>query len=282
MREFRFILTPFCNYQCFFCHGESSSKDVNLMLKTSDYEFLGEVGRKLGWTTATITGGEPLISPIFEDVCEKLDSLGIGLTVVTNASLLARPAIRLRNVKQINVSLHTMNPDKYKQIIQVNYPLERVLDTLIETRALLPNLEIHLNYTVIKSLNDTTDEFEELLNFAHNIRAEAKFIDLSSTDPNLATSADDIMEDLTAIGFRVIRQDDWQYELARGQEKAKITRCPFNGKYDNLPARDIFVDTNGTFFKSYGGYLSINALNDIKARDSQKLIQKINVLLSRG
>ncbi len=278
MREFRFVITPFCNYRCFFCHGESACKQINLMLNPKDYEFLGQVGKNMGWNTATITGGEPLISPIFQNVTERLKNLGIGLTVVTNASLLARPQEVLKNVRQVNISLHTLNPETYAKIIRVNYPLEKVLNTVVTTRALLPNLIIHLNYTVIKGLNDSAQDFENLLCFAREVKAEAKFIDLSTTDKDIATDTDEIIEQLQSLGFGIEEQDAWQYHLTRGNEKVRVTKCPFNGKHNDLPTRDIFVDSDGTLYKSYGGYFGINVLNEIKSRDEANLVQKMQVL----
>lgn len=280
MRELRIVLTPFCNYKCFFCHGESSEKRIALQLTPSDYEFLGQATKeKLGWNTATITGGEPLISPIFGDVCGRLHQLGLDLTVVTNASLLARPAETLKDVGQINVSLHTMNPCTYEQITQTGYPLERVLDTIATTRALLPDLRIHLNYTVIKGMNDTDADFEEFLAFAKEVGAVAKFIDLSTIDDSLRTSADGILCQLYRLGFTIKDESAWQTRVTRGNQLVAVTRCPFNGRYDNLPARDIFVDPNGVLYKSYGGLLQIDALNDIKSRNAERLVKKINFLV---
>ena len=248
------------------------------MLNSSDYEFLGQVGKNMGWNTATITGGEPLISPIFKDVVRKLNKLGIKTTVVTNASLLARPEEVLKEVSQVNVSLHTMDSGIYERITQVNYPLEKVLSTIVTARALLPELIIHLNYTVIKGMNDSDKDFEEVLKFARKVKAEAKFIDLSTTDESIATNADEIVNQLKELGFVVENYDSWQYHLIRGTEKARVTKCPFNGKYNDLPTRDIFVDSDGTFYRSYGGYLGVNVLNEIKSRDEQSLVQKMQVL----
>ena len=43
MRELRFVITPFCNYKCFFCHSESITNKIALYLNPSDYEFMAEV-----------------------------------------------------------------------------------------------------------------------------------------------------------------------------------------------------------------------------------------------
>ena len=280
MRELRFVITPFCNYKCFFCHSESITDKITLYLNPSDYEFMAKVAKdQLGWNTCTLTGGEPLISPIFREVCEKIKNLGIAVTVVTNASLLARPAEMLKDIAQINISVHTMSPDIYEQIIQVGYSLENVLNTIVDIRAKLPKIAIHLNYTVIKGLNDSDADFEKFIKFAGRINAEAKFIDLSTTDETLRTEAFEIVRRLETLGFEVKDENPWQYYLLRNTEEAKVVKCPFSGKYEDLPVRDIFVEPNGVLYRSFGGHLAVNALNEIKSRNTVGLLQKINVLL---
>ena len=280
MREFRFVITPFCNYRCFFCHSESVSKEAALLLKPSDYGFMAQaVKENLGWDTCTITGGEPLISPIFADVTERIAGVGIKTTVVSNVSLLARPGEMLKHIDQLNVSLHTMTPDTYKEITQTNYPLHAVLGTIVIARSQLSNLKIHINYTVVKGLNDKDKDFESLLGFARSVRATAKFIDLSTTDEKIATNADDIVKQLEGIGFKVVDTTPWQFYLDRNGEIATVTKCPFNGKYTELGPRDVFVDSNGTLYTSYGISKQVNAFDDIRNRDVVGFIGKVNSLL---
>lgn len=280
MREFRFVLTPFCNYKCFFCHAENICEDVTLLLRPSDYAFMAETAKtNLGWNTATITGGEPLISPIFLEVCEAFKVEGIDVTVVTNASLLARPAEMLRNVSQVNISLHTLNPETYKEITQIGYPLEEILNTIRKTRKQLPDLIIHLNYTVIKGMNDKDEDFEKLFEFSKEVKATPKLIDLSSSDENIATDADEIVSQLKKMGFELKTQTAWQFKLARNDVEVIVTKCPFNGKHTDEPIRDIFVEPNGIMYTSYSGTKSINALENIKSRNSKGLIEQITNLL---
>ena len=40
-----------------------------------------------GWDTITITGGAPLVSPIYREACELIAKEGVRITTVTNASL---------------------------------------------------------------------------------------------------------------------------------------------------------------------------------------------------
>lgn len=281
MRELRIVLTPFCNYKCFFCHSECLSDKVSLQLRPIDYGFMVKTVRdRLGWDTCTITGGEPLISPIFKEVSERINTLGVKITLITNGSLIARPKEILKDIHQINVSIHTMAPTIYEHITQVGYPLDSVLNTLVNIRVGLPELIIHLNYTVIKGLNDSVKEYEEILKFAKELKARVKFIDLSTTNKILETKAEEIVAQLEGIGFKVVDENAWQFRLKRDSEYVIVARCPFNGRYENLPKRDVFVDPNGTLYRSYGGYFAVNALNEIKAQDEDGLIEKIKVLLN--
>lgn len=281
MREFRFVLTPFCNYKCFFCHSENICEQMNLILKPCDYEFLAETAKQyFGWNTCTITGGEPLISPIFKDTCERLKSKGIKITVVSNGSLLARPREMLKDIAQLNVSLHTMNPMVYEKIIGVKYPLRDSLNTIRKARRCLPELVIHLNYTVIKGMNDSDDDFEQFLEFARSVDATAKFIDLSSSDKNLATDAEEIVLRMQRLGFRMVNKDAWQFHLDRMEQNIIVTKCPFNGKHTSEPIRDVFVDSNGTLYTSYSGKSTVNALEEIHSHNVEGLVHKIKVLLN--
>ena len=245
MHELRFVLTPFCNYRCFFCHKENANSTALFCLNPSDYEFLAQTAYDcFGWNTATITGGEPLISPIFTDVCKRLKKIGVETTVVTNASLLTNPSEMLKNVSQLNVSLHTMQSNVYEWIVKVQYPLEEVLKTIRETRKQLPKLIIHINCTVIKGINDSVEDIESLLKFAKEVNASAKFIDLSTDDESLSTDAETIVLQLRLIGFSIKSKDAWQYHLVRNDEEVIVTKCPFNGKHSEEPVRDIFVASN--------------------------------------
>ncbi len=145
VHEFRLVITPFCNYRCFFCHGEGLTKEhTPLALTAEDYGFVLSAGREaLGWDTTTITGGEPLISPNFRQAIDA----NVRITVVTNASLLAHPVEMLDGVDQVNISLHSVQQDKYASITQTTYPVREIMNTIVRTRLELPGIVIHLNVT---------------------------------------------------------------------------------------------------------------------------------------
>ncbi len=284
-REFRIVLTPFCNYRCFFCHGEGLlNTNRDFRFTPEDYQFIMEVAhRNWGWNTATLTGGEPLLSPIFAETCKLLAKKGIRLTVVTNGSLLASPKKTLAHVGQVNVSLHTLDPMKYQRITGLDYSLSSLLHTLIQTRLQLPEIKIHLNCTIIRGYNDNLEAMSEILGFAQQIKAQAKFIDLASSNPSLVVKVEEIESLLLQLGFEVSSRDTWQTELKRksasnGSEVALITRCGFSTLHRDLEIRNLILNPNGTVTLGHpDSSHSLDILREVYTRDEATLVQRLKI-----
>lgn len=280
LHEFRIVITPFCNYRCFFCHGEGLAEEFTpLLLSPDDYGFIASVGKKYwGWNSTTITGGEPLISPIFRETCRAIADEGVKVTVVTNASLLASPKKILADVSQVNVSLHSMDPITYKRITGTPYPLDQVIDAIVTTRAQLPDIKIHLNVTVVRDKNDSEEEFERIIKFAHQIRGQAKFIDLASKNPSLVVSTDEIRDTLERLGFAKADENAWQTIMARGDEQVTITKCGFAQANAGAPLRNVFLNPDGSLSVDRTDVPITKVLHEIHERDAEGVAQKVEWL----
>lgn len=211
IHEFRLVITPFCNYGCFFCHGEGLTKEhTPLMLTAEDYGFVLSAGHDvLGWDTTTITGGEPLLSPNFRKIVDQAINANVHITVVTNASLLTHPSEILQGVNQVNISLHSTQQDKYTLITQTTYPVCEIMDAIIRTRVELPKIDIHLNNTIVKGINDSVQDFEAMINFAKLAKSEAKFIDLVTTDQDKSIPVSEIINRISQLGYKVVDTGIW-------------------------------------------------------------------------
>lgn len=275
--EFRIVITPFCNYRCFFCHNEGFIEEYTpLLLSPTDYEFVTKVGKKYwGWDTTTITGGEPLISPIFRETCQKIKNNGIKITVVTNASLISNPRKLLSTCNQVNISLHSIAPETYRRITGTSYPVEQVIDTITSIRSQLPDIIIHLNSTVIRGFNDSIDEIEKLLWLAERVGAEAKFVDLASDNKALIVTATEIQNTLESIGFEVYDESTWQVFLNRGKTKTTITRCGFSDEHQDKEKRNLFLNPDGVISTGVQNELTISVLREIHARKEQEFVEKV-------
>src|SRR5246127_218103 len=120
----RVSVTDRCDFRCVYCMSE----DMNFLPKR-DVLSLEELDRLcsafigLGARKIRITGGEPLVRrnvmSLFRGLKRHLESGALDeLTVTTNGSQLARFAHELADcgVRRINVSLDTLDPDKFRQV----------------------------------------------------------------------------------------------------------------------------------------------------------------------
>lgn len=280
--EFRIVITPFCNYRCFYCHREGLTEEYTpLTLTPKDYCFMAKVAKeRWGWDTITITGGEPFISPIFKETCELIAKEGIKITTVTNGSLIARPKGMLKDIAQINVSLHSMNPKTYRRITNVSYPLQEVVDTLISIRSQLPDLKIHLNATILRGWNDSPEDLGAIIKFAHRINGQAKFIDLASDNEALIVPFEEICSTLERMGFKKTKETTWQVFVKNDKtgEEAIVTRCGFGKRYSDWGYRNLFINPDGVISTELTSDIPINLLHEIHSRDEEGFAKKVEWL----
>ncbi|MDQ2752471.1 MAG: GTP 3',8-cyclase MoaA [Bacteroidota bacterium] len=118
----RLSVTDRCNLRCYYCMPEEGvafvpKKDV---LTWEEMYLLSFVFTTLGVTKIRITGGEPFVRKgliSFLQNIKKLDGLN-ELTITTNATLIEPYIDELKrlNIKQLNVSLDTLNAQRFHQI----------------------------------------------------------------------------------------------------------------------------------------------------------------------
>ncbi|MBD2749800.1 GTP 3',8-cyclase MoaA [Microvirga sp. BT688] len=166
----RVSVTDRCDFRCVYCMSEDMAflpKRDLLTLEELDRicsAFVAKGVRKL-----RITGGEPLvrrdIMTLFGSLSRHLDSGALDeLTVTTNGSQLARHAKDLAacGVRRINVSLDTLDPDKFRAITRWG-DLAKVMHGLDAAQG--AGLKVKINAVALKGVNE--DELEALLEWAH-------------------------------------------------------------------------------------------------------------------
>ena len=86
----QFELTPLCNFDCKMCYTHLSAEQMRgrVPLKTEQWKDLIRQAYELGMYQATLTGGECLLYPGFEELFLYLHSLGCEVNVLTNGELL--------------------------------------------------------------------------------------------------------------------------------------------------------------------------------------------------
>jgi cyclic pyranopterin phosphate synthase len=177
----RVSVTDRCDFRCVYCMAEDMTflpKQDLLSLEELDRlcsAFIAKGVRKL-----RLTGGEPLvrrgIMTLVSSLARHLESGALDeLTLTTNGSQLQKYAQDLANVgvKRINVSLDTLDPDKFRAITRWG-DLRKVLDGIEAARA--AGLAVKINAVALKGVNE--DEFVELIEWAHGLGMDLTLIEV--------------------------------------------------------------------------------------------------------
>src|SRR5215468_6810853 len=167
----RVSVTDRCDFRCVYCMSENMK-----FLPKADLLSLEELDRLCGAFIAhgvrklRLTGGEPLvrrgIMTLVPSLARHLSTGALDeLTLTTNGSQLAKYAGELvgHGVRRINVSLDTLDPDKFRAITRWG-DLAVVRAGIDAARA--AGLAVKINAVALKGVNE--DEIPALLAWAHS------------------------------------------------------------------------------------------------------------------
>ena len=177
----RVSVTDRCDFRCVYCMAENMTflpKQDLLSLEELDRlcsAFVAKGVRKI-----RLTGGEPLvrrgIMTLFGSLSRHLAAGTLDeLTLTTNGSQLPKYARELfgYGVRRINVSLDTLDPDKFRAITRWG-DVGQVLDGI--TAALDAGLRVKINAVALKGVNE--DEIADLVAWAHGRGMDLSLIEV--------------------------------------------------------------------------------------------------------
>lgn len=177
----RVSVTDRCDLRCQYCMKEKMSflpKDQ--ILTFEEIERLCDNFIELGVNKIRLTGGEPLVR---KNIMHLINKLGSKikysklkeLSLTTNGTLLFKYANNLKKagINRINVSLDTLNPDKYKKITRYG-DIHKVLKGIEFAQEC--NIKIKLNTVAIKNFNE--DEFENIIHWCSKNKIDISFIEV--------------------------------------------------------------------------------------------------------
>ena len=182
----RLSVTDLCNLRCRYCMPEEGvpKKDHAAMLTEDEMILAVEAAASLGITKLRITGGEPLVKKNILSICHWAARVpGIReVCMTTNGLRLPELAVPLREagVRRLNISLDTLDPDKYAQITRCGV----LSDALAGIHAALGAGydKIKLNAVLIGGFND--DEIEEMAKLTLRYPLDMRFIELMPMGEN--------------------------------------------------------------------------------------------------
>ena len=174
----RLSITDRCDFRCIYCMSEEMTFLPRAQILTLEEIFtIARVFVELGVKKIRITGGEPLVRKGALKLIQQLGKLqGLAeLVMTTNGSRLDKTAASLQaaGVKRLNISLDTLDPDKFRQITRVG-DLTQVLKGIQAAReAGFKRLKI--NAVILKNRNH--DEVNDLVAFAVDQGLDISFIE---------------------------------------------------------------------------------------------------------
>jgi len=174
----RISVTDKCNFRCIYCMPEEGVQFIphEKILRLEEIAEFVALAAKYGINKVRLTGGEPLVRKGIVTLTEMLSKIkGIDdLSMTTNGYFLEEFAHPLAQagLKRINISLDTLNPEKFNQITRVGN-LDKVLKGIFAAKeaGLYP---IKLN-VVIKQHSKEPDA-QEVAAFAEKNGFEVRFI----------------------------------------------------------------------------------------------------------
>ncbi|MGC9055607.1 MAG: GTP 3',8-cyclase MoaA [Candidatus Saccharicenans sp.] len=180
----RISVTDRCNLRCFYCRGVHDFSFIahEEILTYEEILRLVRLALQLGINRFRLTGGEPLVRKGIEHLVQEINSLDEvrDLSLTTNGVLLLNYLEKLKaaGLKRLNVSLDSLQPEKFKKITGFN-KLQNVLEAIV--RAVDLGFEpVKINVVLLKGIND---EIENLLRLAYELPVHLRFIELMEFSP---------------------------------------------------------------------------------------------------
>ena len=176
----RISLTDKCNLRCRYCMPEEGvcKRSHHEMMNEDEVVTAVEVAASLGIHKIRLTGGEPLVKRNIVSICRRVAAVeGIReVCLTTNGILLPELAVALKEagVKRLNLSLDTLDPEKYAYITRIGKleqfraGLEAALEAGFD--------KVKINAVLIGGFND--DEIESLANLTMEYPVDMRFIEL--------------------------------------------------------------------------------------------------------
>ncbi len=180
----RISITPNCNLNCVFCHSEGVPKEGEriVIMTPEEIERITRIAVSLGIDSVKLTGGEPMMRPDILEIVERIGRLNLrDLSMTTNGFKVSELAgeLKARGLMRINISLHTVDPEKYTWITGLGDPKigRKLFDKTVE--AIRKSLEVglnpvKLNVVVMKNVNE--NELDDLIKFAEELDSNGRII----------------------------------------------------------------------------------------------------------
>lgn len=176
----RVSVTELCNLRCRYCMPEEGvAKRAHEEMMTAEETIMAvSAAARLGIRKIRVTGGEPLVKRGIVKLCGAISAIpGIEeVCMTTNGTLLPQFARELKEagVSRLNISLDTLNPEKYRYITRRGELEEALAGIRAAEEAGFSKIKI--NNVLMGGFND--DEIADFVNLTREKPIEVRFIEL--------------------------------------------------------------------------------------------------------
>ena len=278
--ELHIDITDACTERCVHCY---IPREGNSYLS---YDYIDKVlqeFRDLQGLTVHLTGGECMLHPDFERICELCKSLNINIILFSNLTLCDTERIAFLSKLRpqfINVSLYSMDKEIHDAITGVRGSWKITIDAI--KKCYDEGIPCRIAAPVLKQ---NKNSFRELKNFADNYHMHLiPSVDIIAQSDHCclnlqnACSSDDLLKVLLAD--RDIFDKGWSAEMPSSDDKVcgiGVGRLYLNakGKYypcdsmHNYELGDVRDDTIGDVWSG----AKLNYLRSLKNRDFAMCVQ---------
>lgn len=175
----RLAVTDRCNLRCQYCmpaHGIDIVPRKELLTYKEMYRVI-RVLTELGVHKIRLTGGEPFVRKDFIGFLEMLsfNDLLEDINITTNGALISNHIETLENlkkVKNINLSIDSLQADKFNEITRRN-----VFDEVFKTMELLEKSSMNLKLNVVVQSGINTNEIIDFVRLTKGKNIAVRFIE---------------------------------------------------------------------------------------------------------
>lgn len=150
-------------------------------MSADEIYHLSSIFVKLGVNKIRLTGGEPLVRKDFSKILEQLSTLPVKLTLTTNGVRIHEymDLLKKKNCTSINLSLDTLNEDKFLLLTRRNH-FQTVYNNML---SLVGNgFQVKVNMVVMKGIN--ADEVTDFVALTQQLPIDMRFIEFMPFEGN--------------------------------------------------------------------------------------------------
>jgi len=183
----RISLTDNCNFRCFYCMPEEDYDftPASRLMQSHEIVALAKIFVANGVKKIRLTGGEPLVRKDAAEIISELGKLPVELVMTTNGTRIAEmlPIILKAGIKTINISLDTLQPEKFLFITRrdVFHQVRSNIELLLQHK-----ISVKINVVVMKGLNDS--EINDFVAWTQHNPVQIRFIEFMPFSGNKWTS----------------------------------------------------------------------------------------------